>query len=113
MVASLLRRRLVGRGLLYWREGGAGRLTNRRLTTCRLTTWTDGLRTTLQRAQAFLKQLVLVLQLFVLAGELPQLVLEVIDLHLRIAVIRLRKRLRSKREHRGGCHGTRNSMEFG
>jgi hypothetical protein len=92
---------------LRWRKA---LLSGRRLTTTRAC----GLRATLLRAQAFLKQLVLMLQLLVLAGELPQLVLKLLDPHFRIAaIIRLRKRLRTKRKHRGECHDTRNSMEFG
>jgi hypothetical protein len=47
-----------------------------------------------------------VLQFLVLAGELPQLALELLDPHLRIAIVGLRQRarrqrLRSQRQHRG------------
>ena len=58
-----------------------------------------------QHPQSLLKHLVLVLQLFVLTGELPQLVLKLLNPHLRIAIVglcecRRRQHLRSKRQRR-------------
>jgi hypothetical protein len=52
--------------------------------------------------QAILKLPVAVLQLLILAGELPQLVLKLLDPDFRIDVVSLlRERRRDGREHRG------------
>ncbi|MEY9293649.1 hypothetical protein ABH979_006723 [Bradyrhizobium ottawaense] len=71
----------------------------------------------LERPQPLFELAVAVLQLFVLASELAQLVLQPLDPHLGIGIIRLRKdRLRScgrtQREQRDGCHGAGNCLEF-
>ena len=55
-----------------------------------------GLRTALECPQAVLELPVAVLQFLVLAGELPQLVLELLDLHCRVGIIGLRRRFRDK-----------------
>ncbi len=70
-----------------------------------------GWRATLQRPQAIFELPVAVLQLLVLAGELPQLILKLLNSHFR--VIGLRRYLRGQRQHRGDCRGVRNSMKSG
>ena len=68
--------------------------------------------------QSLLKHLVLVLQLFVLTGELPQLVLKLLNPHLRIAIVglcecRRRRRPLRKRQHRRHRRDAGNSMKSG
>jgi hypothetical protein len=50
-------------------------------------------RAALKRPQAVLELPVAVLQLFILAGELPQLILKLLDPHFRIDIIGLREGL--------------------
>jgi hypothetical protein len=57
-------------------------------------------RTALQLAEPLFKLAIAVLQFFVLAGELAQLVFELLDAHFRIAVIGLRPRLRRQCKRR-------------
>ena len=52
-----------------------------------------GLRTALQRLQPLFELPVAVLQLLVLAGELPQLILKLLDAHFRVDGVGLRKSL--------------------
>ena len=93
VVGRLLNRRLPGSraGLLRWigRDVGLG----------------DGRRAARRGAQlpeAILELPVAVLQLLILAGELSQLVLKLLDPDFRIDVVRLlSKRRRGGREHRG------------
>src|SRR5438105_1054141 len=57
-----------------------------------------------------------VLQFLVLAGDLPELVLQPLDAHLEVGILgqgRTNKALRSKGEHRGGCHGTESVVKSG
>jgi hypothetical protein len=63
-----------------------------------------GLRTAFERPQALLELAIAVLQFFVLAGELAQLVLQPLDPHLGI-IVRLREDGRAQGEQRGGRHG--------
>jgi hypothetical protein len=51
------------------------------------------LRATLQQPEALLELPVAVLQLLVLAGELPQLILKPLDLKFRVGVVGLRQSL--------------------
>ncbi len=50
-----------------------------------------GLRAALKHPQALFELPVAVLQLLVLAGELPQLVLKLLDAHFRIGIVGLRQ----------------------
>ncbi|MDE2332606.1 MAG: hypothetical protein KGK16_17735, partial [Bradyrhizobium sp.] len=88
-VARLRLRRRIGRvrDRIRLRRGKRRdvRLRRRRLTAG------PGLRAA-QHPKSLLKQLVLVLQFLVLTGELPQLVLKPLNLHLRIAIVGLRER---------------------
>ena len=72
-----------------------------------------GLRAALQRPQALLELPVAVLQFLVLAGELPQLILELLDAHFRVGIVGLRQHLRRQRQHRGDRHGAGSSMKSG
>ena len=66
--------------------------------------------------QALLELPVAILQFLILAGELPQLILELLNAHLRIVVIGLRQReclANDKRQHRGHRRGAGNSMKSG
>jgi hypothetical protein len=54
----------------------------------------SGLRASLKHPQAIFELAVTVLQLFILAGELPQLILKLLNPHFRIDVVGLRVRLR-------------------
>lgn len=71
------------------------------------------LRAALELADAILELAVAILQLFVLAGELAQLVLQPLDPHLGVAVVRLGEGGRAQREQRGERHGAVNCLEFG
>ena len=53
----------------------------------------SGLRAALKRLQSFFELLVAVLQLLVLAGELPQLILKLLNAHFRVDGIGLRQSL--------------------
>ena len=70
-------------------------------------------RAALKQPQALFELPVAVLQLFILAGELPQLILKLLNPHFRVGIVGLRESLRTKRQHRGHCRGTRNSMKSG
>ena len=71
-----------------------------------------GLGAALQQLQAILELAVAVFQLLVLAGELPQPILELLNAHLRIDIVGLRERLRRcQRQHRGHCRGAGNLMK--
>jgi hypothetical protein len=70
-----------------------------------------GWRAALKRPQAVFELPVAVLQLLILAGELPQLILKLLNSHFRI--IGLRRYLRGQRQHRGDGRGARNSMKSG
>jgi hypothetical protein len=72
-----------------------------------------GLRAALKRPQALFELPVAVLQLLILAGELPQLILKLLDPHFRVGILGLRERLRAKRQHRSHCSGTCNSVKSG
>ncbi|MHC2743323.1 hypothetical protein ACVMFA_009132 [Bradyrhizobium liaoningense] len=77
-----------------------------------------GLRTAFERTQPLLELAIAILQLFVLAGELAQLVLQPLDPHLGVGIIRLREdRLRkcgrAQREQRGGRHGAGKDLNSG
>ena len=80
-------RLLIVRGELHRRRGGDAGLGDRGRSAG------GGLRTTLQRLQALFELPVAVLQLLVLAGELPQLILKLLDTHFRIDGVGLRKSL--------------------
>ena len=56
---------------------------------------------------------VAVLQFLVLAGELAQLVLQLLDAHFRVGVIRLRQGLRGYRKSHGDRRDARHFEEFG
>ena len=74
-----------------------------------------GLRAALQRPQALLELPVAVLQLLVLAGELPQLILKLLDPHFRIGIVGLRAKpatASDQRQHRGERRGAGNSDEI-
>jgi len=66
-----------------------------------------GRRSTLKLAKLLLEHLVAMLQLFVLAGQLAQLVFQLLDPHRRIGIIAIlllshrRKRGRNGRRHHG------------
>ena len=72
-----------------------------------------GLRAALKLPQALFELPVAVLQLLVLAGELPQLVLELLDAHFRVGSSDCAERLRRQRQHRGDRRGAGNSMKSG
>ena len=87
----------------------------------RLTAGRD-LRAALKHLQAIFELAVAILQFLVLAGELPQLILELLNAHRRIFVIGLRQdccaetcctNLRTKRQHRRHCRDAGNSMKSG
>jgi hypothetical protein len=63
--------------------------------------------------QALLELPVAILQLLVLAGDLPQLILKLLNSHFRVDIVGLRKCLRAKRQHRGENRGAGNSMKSG
>ena len=79
------------RGRLHRRSGGDAGLHHGRLT-CGGLTGRNTRCATLKRPQALLKLPVAVLQLFVLAGELPQLIFELLDAHFRVDLTGLRER---------------------
>jgi hypothetical protein len=69
----------------------------------------------LKHPQAFFQLPVAILQFLVLPGELPQLVFELLDPHLRIDIVGLRQRRGMRRERaqndrRSQCRGTGNFM---
>jgi len=68
-----------------------------------------GLRAALKQPQALFELPVSVLQLLILAGELPQLILELLNPHFRINILGLRESVRTQRQHRGHGHGMCNS----
>ncbi|HKB82643.1 MAG TPA: hypothetical protein VKD04_05485, partial [Burkholderiales bacterium] len=72
-----------------------------------------GLRAALKQSQALFELPVAVLQFLILAGELPQLILKLLNPHFRIGILGLGERLRTKREHRGHGRGACNSMKSG
>jgi hypothetical protein len=82
-----------------------------------------GRRPTLQQLQAVFELPVAVLQFLVLAGELAQLILELLNAHFRIGVVGLRQDLRSQdlrsqdvrrhRQHRGDRRGAGRSVKSG
>jgi hypothetical protein len=76
---------------LHRRSGGDAGLDHGRLT-CGGLTGRNTRCATLKRPQALLKLPVAVLQLFVLAGELPQLIFELLDAHFRVDLTGLRER---------------------
>jgi len=53
------------------------------------------------------------LQLLILASELPQLILELLNPHFRVDILGLREGMRTKRQHRGDGRSARNSMKSG
>jgi hypothetical protein len=86
------------------------------------------LRAALEQPQPFFELPVAILQLLILAGQLPQLILELLNAQRRIFVIGLRQdlwcqdllcqgslqqRLRTKRQHRRHCRDAGNSMKSG
>jgi hypothetical protein len=56
-------------------------------------------RAALKRPQALLELPVAVLQFLVLAGELPQMILKLLDSHFRVDVTGLREGPRTQRQH--------------
>ncbi len=72
-----------------------------------------GLGAALKQPQALFELPVAVLQLFILAGELPQLILKLLNPHFRVGIVGLRESLRTKRQHRGHRRGAHNSMKSG
>jgi hypothetical protein len=71
---------------------------------------------TLQRPQTVFELAVAVLQLLVLAGELPQLVLELLNAHFRIRILRKGpggQGLRRQHQHRGDRRGAGSFMKSG
>ncbi|MGY3456227.1 hypothetical protein ACVWW5_001677 [Bradyrhizobium sp. LM3.4] len=71
------------------------------------------MRAALERPQPVLELAVAILQLFVLAGELAQLVLQPLDPHLGICIVRLREGGRARREQRGDRHGAGKDLKSG
>jgi len=76
---------------------------------------TDGRarRAALKRPQAILELPVAVLQFLILSGELPQLILKLLNSHFRVDVIGLRQRLRGQRQHGGDGRRARKLMKSG
>jgi hypothetical protein len=72
-----------------------------------------GLRASLKQPQALFELPVTVFQFLVLPGELPQLVFELLNPHLRVDIIGLRQSLRAQDQHRGQHGGMRNFMKSG
>ena len=72
-----------------------------------------GLRAALKQPQALFELPVAVLQLLILAGELPQLVLKLLNPHFRVDIRRLCEGMRPERQHRGHGRGTCNSWKSG
>ncbi|GAB9081032.1 hypothetical protein BDS110ZK12_33890 [Bradyrhizobium diazoefficiens] len=70
------------------------------------------MRTAFERPQALFELAVAVLQFFVLAGELAQLVLQPLDPHLGV-IVRLREDRRTQGEQRGGRHGAGKDLKSG
>ncbi len=73
-------------------------------------------RAALKRPQPLLELPVAVLQFLVLAGELPQPVLELLDSHFQIGIIGLLRAeglANEQHQHRGNRHGAGNSMKSG
>jgi hypothetical protein len=77
----------VGRTGLRWGHRGDVGLGDRILAAG------AGLRAALQRPQALFELPVAILQLLILAGQLPQLILELLNAHRRIFVVGLRQNL--------------------
>jgi len=73
----------------------------------------DGLRAALKQPQAVFELAIAVLQLLVLASELTQLILELLNAHFRIDILGLRRGLRCQRQHRNDGSGAGNSMKPG
>src|SRR5579859_124235 len=84
---------IARRGLRRRRRGDAGLLPLRRL-------WVGP-----ELPQLLLEQLIAVLQFLVLPGELPKLLFQLLDAHLRIRIIRLSKGLRRQKDQRGDRRG--------
>ena len=91
----------IGRRDLSWRHGGGVGLN-----------WGLAGRTAFELQDAIFELAVAILQLFVLAGELAQLVFQPLDPHLRV-VVRLRENGRAKREQRGERHDAFNDLKSG
>jgi hypothetical protein len=72
-----------------------------------------GLRAALKQPQTLFELPVAVLQLLILASELPQLILELLNPHFRVDILGLREGMRTKRQHRGDGRSARNSMKSG
>ncbi len=72
-----------------------------------------GKRTALKQPQALFELPVAVLQLLILAGELPQLILELLNPHFGVDILGLCESMRTKRQHRGHGRATCNSMKPG
>jgi hypothetical protein len=111
-IRRLRRRRPVGGAGLRRRHGGDIGLADR-----------SPLRAALKGLQAFFELPVAILQFLVLAGQLPELILELLNAHLRILVVGLRQdllrqgllrpRLRTKRQHRRQRRDAGNSRKSG
>jgi hypothetical protein len=91
LIAALGLRLAVIGGCLLWRRSRDVRLRRAG----------SRLGTALQLTQALFELAIAILQLLVLAGELPQLVFQPLNAHFRIRVIRLRQRLRGQGKARG------------
>ena len=73
----------------------------------------SGRRACLQRPELLFKLPIAILQLFILAGELPQLIFKPLDLHFRIDVVGLRRSRHGQRHHRRNCRGAYEKMNSG
>ena len=72
-----------------------------------------GRRAALKRLQAIFELAVAVLQLLVLAGELPQLILKLLDSHFQVGIVGLLgKGVRAQGQHRGQGRGAGNSVRI-
>ena len=81
------------------------------------------MRAALERPQTVFELPVAILQLLILTGQLPQLILKLLNAHRRIFVVGLREDLlcksplwqclRAKRQHRRHCRDAGNSMKSG
>jgi hypothetical protein len=71
------------------------------------------LHAALELPQAFFELTIAVLQLLVLAGQLPQLVFQLLDAHFRISIIGLGKTGGRQREQRGERRGDGHVMQTG
>jgi hypothetical protein len=106
-------RRPIARHRLHWRHGGGiiGLSDGRQSAGSRL-------GASLKLPQALFELPVAVLQLFVLAGELPQLIFKPLNADLGVDIVGLRQGqraqgLRAQTEHRGQRRSARNFMKSG